>query len=180
MSWECMNVREKPCPCGNGIISRESFMDDWNRTMEGPIIIECEECKKIYDVCGGYLVPKNYPKYNGFIANKKSVEELNILFDKFVLKLIKDFNKSEIEELLYKSQNYKRTRNIGCGIHNLGIQYFGKEDIDMVRKGMENAVQNYDYVKGIYNNYDNELKEEYNSYAKYYKERNKHSIGVNL
>lgn len=50
MSWEEMYTKRAVCPCGNGIISQTTYGDDWNRFEDGPVVIECDKCKKIYKV----------------------------------------------------------------------------------------------------------------------------------
>ena len=50
MSWEEMSTSQTVCPCGKGYITQKHYGDDWNRFKDGPIVIECEECKKKYKV----------------------------------------------------------------------------------------------------------------------------------
>lgn len=42
MSWEEMSRKSIECPCGRGMISQASYMDDWNRWEDGPVEIECD------------------------------------------------------------------------------------------------------------------------------------------
>ena len=48
MSWEEMYTEETTCPCGEGRIKQIVYGDDWNRYLNGPVVIECEKCSKRY------------------------------------------------------------------------------------------------------------------------------------
>lgn len=73
MGWEEMSRKSIECPCGRGMISQASYMDDWNRWEDGPVEIECDFCRENYEVeCEHHgtrtlydLTPKGYPSYSG-------------------------------------------------------------------------------------------------------------------
>jgi hypothetical protein len=49
MSWEEMQSRQNPCPCGQGHYVVADFMDDWNRTEER-WTMECSRCVKTHGI----------------------------------------------------------------------------------------------------------------------------------
>lgn len=112
MSWEEMSTSKIVCPCGKGYITQKHFSDDWNRFEDGPVIIECEDCNKKYKVesikhngmliSDGsweeyFLLPKDYPNYNGPSEIATYGVGANSYYD-FTGWLIEHFSVNELRE----------------------------------------------------------------------------------
>lgn len=70
MSWEEMCTKKYPCKCGKGFYIETTYMDDWNRTRE-TYEIECEDCKKKYNITTEYTEHKPKHGYTRIIWKEK-------------------------------------------------------------------------------------------------------------
>ena len=63
MSSEKMGTTNIPCPCGQGSIYQEHYMDDWNRFDSTSVVIDCDVCSKKYKIKSEHFYPKPYHDY---------------------------------------------------------------------------------------------------------------------
>lgn len=67
------------CQCGKGKIIKESESNEWGQIKEYGPYIDCEECRKIYDIKSEYYCPK--PKHEFtiyYLVNKKTGKKIKI------------------------------------------------------------------------------------------------------
>lgn len=63
MSYEIINEKKQPCPCGNGFIQYICEENDWSQFREN-ISIQCTKCQDEYEVKSKYFCPKPKHDYN--------------------------------------------------------------------------------------------------------------------
>lgn len=142
MSWEEVSTSQTVCPCGKGHITQKHYGDDWNRFEDGPVVIECEVCKKKYKIeevshrgiltsdgswSEYFLIPKDYPEYDG--PSETAIYGLSANPNwNFTGWLIENFSKDElrvVEEQLYTVKSSSRlTGNAAyiCKKHKSALQ----------------------------------------------------------
>lgn len=113
MSWEEMWTYKTTCPCGKGYITQKCYGDDWNRFKDGPVTIECKECNQKFKVeeiihhrlrvsdedwSEYFLLPKNYPEYDGPSVSKTYGSGADPYRD-FTGWLIENFTEDELRKV---------------------------------------------------------------------------------
>ena len=137
MSWEVIDERTQPCPCGKGSISMPVYGDDWNRIEHGTVKIQCEQCSAKYrveteyipeyhpghgDSLIYYLTPIDYPYYQGIKADNV-YRERQTLNDDFIGYIIENFSYDDLNEALYEYEEKRYSSKVTgvakqiCGIH---------------------------------------------------------------
>lgn len=78
MSWDVINEKEIPCPCGKGVLKHFFEMDDWNRCREY-VVIDCAECRKKYTITSETIQHPNPVKdiTNYYCTNEKEKIKLD-------------------------------------------------------------------------------------------------------
>lgn len=197
MSWEEMNTSQTVCPCGKGHITQKHYGDDWNRFEDGPVVIECEECKKKYKVesvthrgmltSDGswdeyFLLPKDYPEYDGPSETATYGASANPYWD-FTGWLIENFTEDELREVEEQLHTVKASSRLTecaayiCREHKSALKTV---KVSSILASVEKAIAAYpDYVG---NNQQREevKKREKSAFNIYWEEKRKHRISINL
>lgn len=195
MSWEEMSTKTVKCPCGNGTVSQTYYMDDWNRTKSGKLVINCSQCKENYIVeeehhhgrttADGYwtvhyLTPKNYPKYDGITVEKIYPKRDKITFFEFlIISYEYDCLSNALNELKNESAVSRLTgfsKHI-CKMHKTSLN---SARITEVREKVEFAVNHYfDYEDNKDNR--NKIEKQYElEYKEYLNEKRKNQIKLDF
>lgn len=197
MSWEEMSRSQTACPCGKGYITQKHYGDDWNRFKDGPVVIECENCKKKYKVeeekhdrmltSDGYwseyfLLLKDYPEYDGpsETATYGSSENPNRDFTGW---LIQHFTEAELkkaeEQLRAVKASSKLTGNAAyiCKEHKSALKTVR---VSAILASVERALSAYPEYVGSKQQREEVRKQEKIARADYYEEKVKHRIAIRL
>lgn len=85
MSYELEHVTHiSPCPCGKSHVVRGWGTNDWGQVRENMYEIWCSECYKNYRIeSHDLLVPKDYPRYQGDVQVKNTMDILRDKIDNF-------------------------------------------------------------------------------------------------
>lgn len=199
MSWEKINTRHVPCPCEKGILSQDIYEDDWKRTEEGPVIIECKECREKYKVEKEYykslkshrgdwtnywLVPNNYPEYNGVSVKKvypTKTEMYNMVQRDFVEYLIITYDFNELIEArnnMTQNKAFDKIRGIARIIAKEYKRQFKSQNVKDMLVFVEKAITLYKMYEGNHENRKIVEEKEKQEYAAYLEEKKKHIIPV--
>lgn len=193
MSWEQMDLRKCKCPCGKGEITQPWYMDDWNRTKDGEIIIQCPECRekyriesKTYHTCDGesytihYLTPKDYPAYDGpdenlACQNRKATQFHEFLIENYSLDTLKNAQ-AEYEKKRSSSNLTPKTREI-CNYHKY---YFHSVKASLVIEQIKKAIEEYEDYRALYEKRMIVRKNEEKARRDYEEEKRKHQIRIDF
>lgn len=197
MSWEEINKSQVVCPCGKGYITQKHYVDDWNRFESGPVVIECEDCKKKYEVesvshsrrsisdrfqSKYFLLPKDYPEYDGPSETSTYGASANPYSD-FTGWLIENFTENELREVETQLHMVKASsRLIGnaayiCKEHKNALKTVR---VSSILASVEKAIVAYpDYV-GNKQQREEVRKREDKARNIYCKEKVKHQIAIRL
>lgn len=199
MSWEEIGTTCIPCPCGKGVISQSHYGDDWNRFENGPVLIECEECKNKYvvesehycsyhpgrgDSTVFYLTPVEYPPYTG-VCEKAIFGPLhnNIYQISFADYLIENYSLQDLiaakEEYCAKHSSVK-VGGIAKQICKEHKRFYNSVNSSSIITHLEKAVCNYVSYHGSYDQRIIVRQEERAEREKYNSEKRNHQIKLEL
>lgn len=191
MSWEQMGLSKCKCPCGKGEITQPWYMDDWNRTRDGEIIIHCPECSakyriesNIYHSCDGesytiyYLTPKDYPAYvepdrNPDCQIHKITRFHELLIEIYPLDTLKAAQ-AEYEKKRSSSNLTPKTREI-CNYHK---HYFHSVKASLVIEQINKAIEEYEDYRPLYEKRMIIRQNEEKARRDYEVEKRKHQIRI--
>lgn len=197
MSWEEMYTHSTVCPCGKGKITQTSYGDDWNRFKDGPVTIECEECSQKYKVeevshhgaltsdgswSEYFLLPKDYPDYDGPSESKTYGEAANPNWD-FTGWLIENFTEDELKEVedqLHKVRaSSKLTGNAAyiCKAHKSAMKTV---KVSAILASVEKALGDYPGYVGNKTQREKVRTEENSERSVYFEGRRKKRIPISL
>lgn len=164
MSWEEMSSKQVgPCPCGNGRIVRTVRMDDWSRS-EADYRLECGTCSKkyqvIYEVTGrchpghervsAYLIPINYPPYNGPSEQAEYGPKKTSTND-FVVWLIENETRPALidaKEDLVACGNCSRVKGIAAQVVENRRRLLKSARVKVIANEIDSALEQYDTYVG--------------------------------
>ena len=199
MSWAEMGVTRISCPCGKGTISQSHYGDDWNRFKDGPVLIECEECKRKYrvesecncsyhpghgDSMAYYLTPLDYPPYMGICENTVfgSLHH-NISQISFADYLIENYS---LQDLIVAKEDYS-VKHSSAKVDGVAKQicrdhkrFFNSVKACSIISYLETAVCSYAMYHGSYDQRIIVRKEERAEREKYNSEKRKHQVKIKL
>ena len=181
MSWEEMSTSQTVCPCGKGYITQKHYGDDWNRFKDGPVVIECEDCKKKFKVeeVNHYrmLTSDGFPSETATYGSSA-----NPNWD-FTGWLIQHFTEAELEEteeqLHVVKASSKLTGNAAyiCKEHKSALKTVR---VSAILASVERALSAYPEYVGNKQQREEIRKQEEIAHADYYEEKVKHRIAIRL
>ena len=195
MSWEEIGVSQACCPCGQGKITQKHYIDDWNRSKDGQLAIECEDCARKYGVetihhhsrlstDGGwdefFLVPKGYPDYTGLSEMDTYGPTVSSNYN-FVNWLIEHFTTEELlnakVQLLHNKSSAKLT-GIAADIRNEHRRAKNTVRIGKILGSVEEALEAYSEYTGNKSQREDVRTREKEARNAYGKEKRKYTIKV--
>jgi len=197
MSWEKICTRKCKCPCGKGVIKQDEYGDDWGRYQDGPVVIDCEECSKKYQIeevehrgllasdgCWStyYLTPQNYPHYKG--ASESAMYGHPVYeYEDFVAWLIENYTEKELlhalSELKYVSASTK-LKGYAARITRLHKKYRGTIRLSNIITTVEAALAKYPEYVGNKLQRETIREKERLEMSAYIEEKRKHQILLDL
>lgn len=199
MSWEEMSTTKIPCPCGKGTISQAHYSDDWNRFEDGQVLIECEECRKKYDIESEYyqsyrpghgswtryyLTPVEYPPYTGICENDiYGPLHINIYNTAFEDYLIEQYSLNDLEiakEEYSEKHNSSKVSGIAKQICKDHKRLFNSVKASLIIVKLETAIEQYKTYQGSYDQRIIVRKQESKEREEYQREKRKHQIKLDL
>ena len=194
MSLEEMYTSMTPCPCGKGTISQAHFADDWNRYTDDPVIINCDECKKRYVVeevkhysqdgeygATYYLVPKDYPAYDGIQESNVWGNLHDIQSVPFHEYLIENFSMTDLCSVLneyMEKGNSAKVTGIARKIRDKCAEAFKSVKVSLIEENIRIAILKYKDYTGSYNQREITRTQEKSERAVYEAEKQKHRIKI--
>ena len=197
MSWEEMSKSQTICPCGKGHIMQKHYGDDWNRFEDGPVVIECEDCKKKYKVekethsgrlnSDGFwnqyfLLPIDYPEYNGPSESVTYGLSANSHWN-FTGWLIEHFTEEELlsaEEQLHTVKSSARLTGNAVDICKEHRRALKTVKVSAIRTSVEKAMSAYPSYVGNKKQREEVKKREEEARNIYREEKRKHRIAINF
>lgn len=197
MSWEEMSTSQTVCPCGKGHITQKHYGDDWNRFEDGPVVIECECCKKKYKVeevvhrgmltsdgfwSEYFLLPIDYPEYNGPSETATYGASANPCWD-FTGWLIEHFNEIELREVEEQLHAVKASSQLTgnaayiCKVHKSILKTV---KVSTILASVEKALSVYPEYVGNKQQREEVRKQEEVAHVVYCEEKAKHRIAIRL
>lgn len=198
MSWEEMYTKTIPCLCGKGHIMQKSYGDDWNRFEDGPVIIECEDCKNKYvveeehhygmmrsdgDWTIYYLTPISYPVYSGIRMRDVYPQSINIFNMTFIEYLVKSYTFEQLQEALIEIEKKgaaSRLIGIARKIREDHKRRFHSVKIASIMPFVKQAITNYSKYEDNGDNRAKIMKQEQEELSAYNTEKRKHQIRIDL
>ena len=193
MSWEELDTKYVPCPCGKGCVRCTCYMDDWNRYKDA-ITIECSSCTKQYKLVhekyyvgyGEYresycLLDINYPEYSGITVSTvfpNTVDIKELPFDEYLITTytLNELIKARSE--LINTTAVARLSGLAAKIANQHKVAYHSAKIRCLRNDVINACKKYDSTE---DNKDRRIPielQEKKERAEYDKERKKHTFNL--
>lgn len=191
MSWEEMSRKSIECPCGRGMNSQASYMDDWNRWEDGPVEIECDFCRENYEVeCEHhgtrtlyYLTPKGYPSYSG-IKLEDIYPEMYRLYDvSFEEYLMKNYTFQDLNSSYAEMQRVgavSRLNGVSQSICSDHKRKFGSVRVKDIIPKIQWAIRNYARCPDNKANRNIVAAKERIEYQEYLAEKRKHQIRISI
>ena len=187
----------RQCPCGKGKITQTCYSDDWNRYQDGPVVIECKDCSKMYKIeeethrgllasdgswSTYYLTPIDYPDYEGPKESDLYPTMLN-QYQNFPVWLIENFTEGELRGVLNQLKNTTSSAKLtGIAVRIREAHKKAKKTVRVseITKTVETALEKYQ--KHVGNKIQREVirKKEYEGRSAYMKEKRKHQTIVDL
>lgn len=191
MGWEEMSRKSIECPCGRGMISQASYMDDWNRWEDGPVEIECDFCRENYEVeCEHHgtrtlydLTPKGYPSYSGIKLEDIYPEMYrlhDVSFEEYLMKnyTFQDLNSSYAE--MQRVGAVSRLNGVSQSICSDHKKKFGSVRVKDIIPKIQWAIGNYARCPDNKANRNIVAAKERIEYQEYLAEKRKHQIRISI
>lgn len=191
-----MVTRRAPCACGRGKITQTEYGDDWNRYEYGPVKIECEECQKKYKIetvshagllksdgiwSNYYLVPIDYPDYDGITLEKvypSDVSLYTIPFDEYLIKSYSYIHLQSSLEDMIENKALSRIKGDAIRICREHQKIFKTARVSIVLPKVEIALAHYNKYKDNYDNRAIIAAEEKKERKAYFEEKMRHAIRI--
>lgn len=199
MSWEEVGKKEIACPCGKGLISQVRYGDDWNRFEDGPVIIECEECKKKYQVESEYhssyrpghgdwttyyLTPIEYPSYAGICENSIYGTVHNgikqIPFDEYLIETFSLIDLKSAKAEYSEKRSSAKVTGAAMKICKEHKRWFHSVKATAILSKLEIAISKYDDYYGSFDQRIVVREQEKIERAEYQCEKRKYQIKLEL